>query len=93
MGRADKSRHLAASTPISTSLLSPYPRASRSRRRAVLALPDAQSRAACVPNEHHHSSRKIDLATAAVIAHDRAAEQKPFRSVHEDRGMLVFGGD
>ena len=42
---------------------------------------------------HRHGTRNIDLATAAIIAHDRATEQKPFRSVYEDRGMLVLGGD
>ena len=46
---------------------------------------------AYITKEHRHSSRKIDLATAAIIAHDRATEQKPFESVYERRGFLTFG--
>jgi phage terminase large subunit-like protein len=48
---------------------------------------------AYITKEHRHSARKIDLATAAIIAHDRATEQKPFVSVYDGRGLLILGAD
>ena len=45
---------------------------------------------AYITKEHRHSARKIDLATAAVIAYDRATSYQEARSVYEDREMLVL---
>lgn len=45
---------------------------------------------AYITKEHRHSARKIDLATAAVIAYDRATSYQDQRSVYEDRGLLVL---
>ena len=40
--------------------------------------------------EHRHSARKIDLATATVIAYDRATSYHHARSVCEDRELPVL---
>ena len=45
---------------------------------------------AYITKEHRGSSRKIDLATAAVIAYDRATESTPTESIYERRGLLTF---
>ena len=45
---------------------------------------------AYITKEHRHSSRKIDLAIAAVIAYDRATERQVFESVYETRGLLIL---
>jgi len=45
---------------------------------------------AYLTKEHRHSARKIDLATAAVIAFDRATNHQDDRSVYEDRDLLVL---
>jgi phage terminase large subunit-like protein len=45
---------------------------------------------AYITKEHRGSTRKIDLATAAIIAHDRATDHKPTESIYETRGMLVI---
>ena len=46
---------------------------------------------AYIPKEHRGPSSKIDLATAAVIAYDRATESTPTESIYERRGLLAFG--
>jgi phage terminase large subunit-like protein len=66
------------------------PRLARHIHNAVVK---ETSEGAYITKEHRHSSRKIDLATAAVIAHDRASENKPGQSIYETRGVLVFTFD
>jgi hypothetical protein len=51
---------------------------------------ETKSAGAYITKEHRGSSRKIDLATAAIIAHDRATDHKPTQSIYETRGMLVI---
>ena len=49
---------------------------------------------AYITKEHRHSSRKIDLATAAVIAYDRATTRgRKAASIYETRGLFVIGDD
>jgi hypothetical protein len=44
--------------------------------------------------EHRHSSRKIDLATAAVIAYDRATTRRDRKvSIYETRDLIILGED
>ena len=55
-------------------------------RHITNAVVKETSEGAYITKEHRGSTRKIDLATAAIIARDLATDHKPHQSVYETRG-------
>ena len=47
---------------------------------------------AYITKEHRHSSRKIDLATAAIIAHDRATDHNQTNRLPKKRDARHLSG-